>query len=138
VARRRRLGRKGKTVNVNKFDLLPFRYSTVPLPDREGPYLACEYGAMWKARCRCVHGVKLGPYFYLRYLEWDDTASDVHFRREYVPKTEVQPVRRWIRRYRAENALGRVMKLRSAAFLGPLNSSKQFERTSRSHGEQSR
>ena len=90
----------------------PFRYLTVPKPDREGPYLARELVRCGKARCRCVHGAKHGPYFYLRYLQWDVTACGVHFvhfRREYVPKTEVERVRRWIRRYRAENTLGRAL-----------------------------
>ena len=77
-----------------------FRYLTVPKDDRERTFLACELVKCGKPRCRCAHGLKHGPYFYLRYQEYDHASGGSHFRREYVPRSEVPRVRRWIRRNR--------------------------------------
>ena len=86
-----------------------FRYLTVPKGDRERPFLAREMVRCGKLRCRCAHGLKHGPYFYLRYQQYDPVSGGSHFRREYVPRSEVPRVRRWIRRDRAEVAYGRAI-----------------------------
>src|ERR671919_2831234 len=86
-----------------------FRYLTVPKEDRERPFLAREHVRCGKPRCRCAHGRKHGPYFYLRYQEYDHASGGSHFRREYVPRSEVPRVRRWIRRDQGEVAYGRAI-----------------------------
>jgi hypothetical protein len=97
-----------------------FRYLTVPKDDRERPFLARELVRCGKPRCRCAHGLKHGPYFYLRYEEYDHASGGSHFRREYVPRSEVSRVRRWIRRDRGEVASGR-------AFMGWLRRGAEAE-----------
>jgi hypothetical protein len=52
----------------------------------------------------------IGPYRYLRYDEWDHAAEGVRYRREYVPKTELKRVRRWVRAYRADGALAAAIR----------------------------
>jgi hypothetical protein len=42
-------------------------------------------------------------YWYFRYEERDPAAGVVRYRREYVPKSELARVRRWIRRDRIAN-----------------------------------
>ena len=59
-----------------------------------------------KPSCRCVRGLRHGPYTFLRYHYWDDIAGRDRYAREYVPRSELRRVRRWIRRARAETALG--------------------------------
>ena len=59
-----------------------------------------------KPSCRCIRGLRHGPYPFLRYQYWDEDAGRVRYAREYVPRGELARVRRWIRRARAETALG--------------------------------
>jgi hypothetical protein len=56
--------------------------------------------------CRCARGLRHGPYTFLRYQYWDGNAGCVRYAREYVPRSELPRVRRWIRRARAETAFG--------------------------------
>ena len=84
----------------------PYRWLTVSTRDREAPQLVRERVKCGKPSCRCARGVKHGPYWYFRYEEWDRAAGVVRYRREYVPKSELARVRRWIRRDRI--AHGRV------------------------------
>ena len=97
-----------------------FRYLTVPKDDRERSFLARELVKCGKPRCRCAHGLKHGPYFYLRYQEYDHASGGSRYRREYVPRSEVPRVRRWIRRDRREVASGR-------AFMGWLRHGAEAE-----------
>ena len=86
--------------------LRPFRYLCIPPQDRERVHLVCERVKCGKRSCRCVRGVRHGPYMFLRYQYWDrDTGRD-RYAREYVPHSELARVRRWIRRARAETAFG--------------------------------
>jgi hypothetical protein len=84
-----------------------FRYLEIPKKDREGPYLVREFVRCGKPICRCNEGSRHGPYWYLRYEEWDAKAQIDRNRREYVPKRDLARVRRWIRRHRADAAFGR-------------------------------
>lgn len=84
-----------------------FRYLQIAKKDREAPYLVRERVRCGKPSCRCNHGLRHGPYWYLRYLEWDTEAQIDRYRREYVPKRELARVRRWIRRHRADTVFGR-------------------------------
>jgi hypothetical protein len=59
-----------------------------------------------KPSCRCARGLRHGPYMFLRYQYWDEDAGRDRYAREYVPRSELPRVRRWIRRARAETALG--------------------------------
>jgi hypothetical protein len=87
-------------------ELRPFRYLAVQPEDRERIQLVREFVRCGKPRCRCEHGLRHGPYWYLRYQEWDRAALVTRHRREYVPRRELRRVRRWVRRARAETALG--------------------------------
>ena len=60
----------------------------VPRRDRETPYLVRELVRCGKPNCRCTRGLRHGPYWYLRYEEWDAEAHVDRYRREYVPKRE--------------------------------------------------
>ena len=75
-----------------------FRYPTVPSDDRDRACLVRELVVCGKRSCRCARGLKHGPYWYLRYEEYDRLADTIRYRREYVPRGEVRRVRRWIRR----------------------------------------
>jgi hypothetical protein len=72
--------------------------------------IVVEYVKCGKAGCRCFaeRHRRHGPYRYLRYEEWDGVYGRVRYRREYVPKTEIPRVRRWIRRYRNDRVSQRV------------------------------
>ena len=86
----------------------PFRYSTVQKQNRDNVYLVRELVKCGRPRCRCASGLKHGPYFYLRYEEWDRTRRRTYSHREYVPQSEVlRVVRRWVRRCRTKDALAR-------------------------------
>jgi hypothetical protein len=79
-----------------------------PGSDRDSdPQLVRERVECGKRGCRCTRGVRHGPYWYLRYEEWDRVA--VRYRREYVPKDQVKRVRRWIRYHRAQHASVRAL-----------------------------
>lgn len=91
-------------------NLRRFRYLVIPRRYRENAHLVRERVRCGKSSCRCLRGEKHGPYYYLRYEEWDPQARDYRYRREYVPKKEVRRVRRWISTDRARD-------LRSRAFL---------------------
>ena len=84
--------------------LRPFRYLRIPGQDRERVHLARERVKCGKPSCRCVRGLRHGPYTFLRYQYWDGDAG--RYAREYVPRSELPRVRRWIRRARAETAFG--------------------------------
>jgi hypothetical protein len=87
--------------------LRTFRYLKILKKDRETLYLVREFVRCGKPICRCNQGLRHGPYWYLRYEEWDADARMDRYRREYVPKRELARVRRWIRRHRADAAFGR-------------------------------
>src|SRR4029450_11977724 len=59
-----------------------------------------------KPSCHCASRLRHGPYTFLRYQSWDGAAGRDRYAREYVPRSELTRVRRWIRRARAETALG--------------------------------
>jgi hypothetical protein len=86
--------------------LRPFRYLRIPAQDRERVHLVHERVKCGKPSCRCVRGLRHGPYTFLRYQYWDGDAGRDRYAREYVPRSELPRVRRWIRRARAETALG--------------------------------
>ena len=58
-----------------------------------------------KPSCRCARGLRHGPYTFLRYQYWDRVAGRDRYGREYVPRSELRRVQRWIRRARVETAL---------------------------------
>jgi len=86
--------------------LRPFRYLRIPAQDRERVHLVRERVKCGKPSCRCVRGLRHGPYTFLRYQYWDGDAGRDRYAREYVPRSELPRVRRWIRRARAETAFG--------------------------------
>ena len=83
-----------------------FRYLRIPAQDRERVHLVRDRVKCGKPCCRCAHGLRHGPYTFLRYQYWDGDAGRVCYAREYVPRSELPRVRRWIRRARAETAFG--------------------------------
>jgi hypothetical protein len=86
--------------------LRPFRYLGIPPQDRERVHLVRELVKCGKRSCRCSHARRHGPYTFLRYQYWDGDAGRDRYAREYVPRSELPRVRRWIRRARAETAFG--------------------------------
>ena len=86
--------------------LRPFRYLRIPPQDRERVHLVRERVKCGKPSCHCARGLRHGPYIFLRYEYWDAAAGRDRYAREYVPPSELPRVRRWIRRARAETALG--------------------------------
>jgi hypothetical protein len=83
-----------------------FRYLGIPPQDRERVHFVRELVKCGKRSCRCSHARRHGPYTFLRYQYWDGNAGCVRYAREYVPRSELPRVRRWIRRARAETAFG--------------------------------
>ena len=81
-----------------------FRFPSVPAEDRDRVHLVRERVACGKRSCRCARGLKHGPYWYLRYEQYDRAADAIRYRREYVPRSELRRVRRWVQREQAENA----------------------------------
>jgi hypothetical protein len=81
--------------------------------DRESPRLVREWVRCGKPTCRCAAGVsgRHGPYWYLRWEQFDRRSGETRCRREYVPIVELPRVRLWVRRAQADSAYGR-------AFLG--------------------
>jgi hypothetical protein len=86
--------------------LRQFRYLHIPAQDRERVHLVREWVKCGKPSCRCARGLRHGPYTFLRYRYWDRDAGRDRYAREYVPRSELPRVRRWIRRARSETALG--------------------------------
>jgi hypothetical protein len=86
--------------------LRPFRYLCIPPRDRERVHLVRERVKCGKPACCCARGLRHGPYTFLRYEYWDGNAGRVRYAREYVPRSELPRVRRWVRRARAETAFG--------------------------------
>src|SRR6266542_6400185 len=62
-------------------------------------------GSVAASRAAAARGPKHGPYWYLRYQYWDAAAERDRYAREYVPRSELPRVRRWIRRAHQPNAL---------------------------------
>ncbi len=91
--------------------LRPYHYLKVPEEDRDNPHLVRERVRCGKPSCGCARDVRRrhGPYWYLRFEESDRRTGQTHYRREYVPRSELARVRRWIRRYRAASARGRAI-----------------------------
>jgi len=87
-------------------EIRPYRYLTVRPDARERVHLVRERVRCGKPGCRCARGAKHGPYWYLRYQYWDVAVERDRYAREYVPRSELPRVRRWIRRARAETAFG--------------------------------
>ena len=52
----------------------------------------------------CTRLEDMDPYWYLRYEEFDRAPGAIRYRHEYVSRSEVRRVRRWIRREQTENA----------------------------------
>jgi hypothetical protein len=77
-----------------------FRYPHIARHDLDCPFLALEFVRCGRPGCRCQWGLRHGPYWYLRYEEWDRNARVIRHRREYVSKDNLRRVRRWLRRYR--------------------------------------
>ena len=86
-----------------------FRYPTVPSQDRDRVHLVRELVVCGKPSCRCARGLRHGPYWYLRYEEYDRAADATRYRREYVPRSEVRRVRRWVRREQLDNLYSRAV-----------------------------
>jgi hypothetical protein len=86
--------------------LRPFHYLRVPEQDRDNPHLVRELVRCGKPSCRCAKDVRRrhGPYWYLRFEEFDRRTGQTRYRHEYVPQSELARVRRWIRRARAGSA----------------------------------
>src|SRR2546425_2160806 len=102
--------------------LRPFRYLRIPPQDRERVHLVRERVKCGKPSCHCARGLRHGPYTFFRYQYWDIAAGRDRYARECVPRTELPRVRRWIRRARAETALGwrseeHTSELQSLAYL---------------------
>jgi hypothetical protein len=91
--------------------LRPYHYLRVAEQDRDNPHLVRELVRCGKPSCGCVTDVRRrhGPYWYLRFEEFDRRTGQTHYRREYVPQSELARVRRWIRRSRAVSARGRAV-----------------------------
>jgi hypothetical protein len=91
--------------------LRPYRYLRVAEQDRDNPHLVRELVRCGKPSCGCATDVRRrhGPYWYLRFEEFDRRTGQTHYRREYVPRSELARVRRWIRRSRAASARGRAV-----------------------------
>ena len=87
--------------------LKQFRYLTTPREDIQYPYLVWERTRCGKPSCRCTRGMKHGPYLFLRYEAWDESAETWRHRREFVPKDEIRRVRRWLRGRRAAEGYSR-------------------------------
>ena len=71
--------------------LRPFHYLRVPEQDRDNPHLVRELVRCGKPSCGCTRDVRRrhGPYWYLRFEEFDRRAGRTRDRREYVPKSEL-------------------------------------------------
>ncbi len=91
--------------------LRPYRYLRLPEQDRENPHLVRELVRCGKTSCGCAKDVRRrhGPYWYLRFEEFDRRTGQTRYRREYVPQSELARVRRWIRRSRAASAGARAV-----------------------------
>ena len=91
--------------------LRPYHYLRVPEQDRDNPHLVRELVRCGKPSCGCTRDVRRrhGPYWYLRFEEFDRRTGQTRYRREYVPQSELARVRRWIRRSRADRARGRAV-----------------------------
>src|SRR5438128_7119177 len=63
----------------------------------------------WPRDCAKDVRRRHGPYWYLRFEEFDRRTGQTRYRREYVPQSELARVRRWIRRSRADRARGRAV-----------------------------
>jgi len=89
--------------------LRPYHYLRVAERDRENPHVVRELVRCGKPSCSCAKDVRRrhGPYWYLRFEEFDRRTGETRYRREYVPERELARVRRWIRRSRAASARGR-------------------------------
>jgi hypothetical protein len=74
------------------------------------PAILREHVKCRKVSCQCALGLTHGPYWYLRYEEWDPEHQIIRYRREYVTRRALPRVRAWIRRDRQSSA-------RSRAFL---------------------
>jgi uncharacterized protein DUF6788 len=91
--------------------LRPYHYLRVAERDRENPHVVRELVRCGKPSCSCAKDVRRrhGPYWYLRFEEFDRRTGQTRYRREYVPERELGRVRRWIRRSRAASARGRAV-----------------------------
>jgi hypothetical protein len=88
-----------------------YQYLTLLKENRESPHLVRERVRCGKPSCRCAQDLRdrHGPYLYLRYEEYDRRTGQTHYRREYVPTSELARVRAWVRRFRTERARGRAV-----------------------------
>jgi hypothetical protein len=89
----------------------PYRYLTVAKEDREAPRLVRERVKCGKPLCRCAQhvGHRHGPYWYLRWEQFDRETGETRYRREYVPAVELARVRQWVSRARTADARGRAI-----------------------------
>jgi hypothetical protein len=78
------------------------RWRKASQAERRRVHLVRELVRCGKPSCR-AQGLRHGPYTFLRYQYWDGDAGRGRYAREYV---QLPRVRRWIRRARAETALG--------------------------------
>src|SRR5947207_4549058 len=79
------------------------------MKERERPHIVRERVKCGKASCRCARDPtrRHGPYTYFRWERWETASGRVAYYREYVPRSELVRVRRWIRRYRGDAAQNR-------------------------------
>src|SRR5437899_10610374 len=87
------------------------RYVRVSEQDRENPHLVRELMRCGKSSCGCAKDERRrhGPYWYLRFEEWDRRTVQPRYRREYVPQRELARVQRWMRGGRAARGPVRAM-----------------------------
>jgi hypothetical protein len=91
--------------------LRPYRYQFVAKEDRESLRLVRERVKCGKPPCRCTENVshRHGPYWYLRWEQFDRETGETRYRREYVPAVELARVRQWVSRARTADARGRAI-----------------------------
>ena len=80
-------------------------------------YLIAEHVRCGKRGCRCQHGRKHGPYWYLRFRRLEEGVWRA--RKRYVPAEQVAAVRRGLARAKAQDRaamalLGQARRLRAA------------------------
>jgi hypothetical protein len=86
-----------------------FRCPQIARHDLDRLFLAREFVRCGQPRCRCQWDLRHGPYWYLRYDEWDRDARVIRHRRKYVSEGNLRRVRRWLRRYREREGSARAV-----------------------------
>src|SRR5262245_36374326 len=77
--------------------------------DLDCVFLVREYVRCGRHGWRWQRGLSHGPDGYLRYREWDWAGGVHRYRREYVPRSQLRRVRRWLRRYQEREGNARAV-----------------------------